>query len=77
MECMLSYICCCELYTDPLTHSLLQFVCYDHISQSRSGRSLGCGVVEFNSPQGALDAISSLNGEDLNGREMLVREYYQ
>jgi hypothetical protein len=34
-------------------------------------------VVEFNSPQGALDAISSLNGEDLNGREMLVREFYQ
>jgi RNA recognition motif-containing protein len=47
------------------------------IRQSRSGRSLGCGVVEFNSPQGALDAIASLNGQDLNGRELLVREYYQ
>jgi nucleolin len=47
------------------------------IRQSRSGRSLGCGVVEFNSAQGALDAIASLNGQDLNGRELLVREYYQ
>jgi hypothetical protein len=34
-------------------------------------------VVEFNSAQGALDAIASLNGEDLNGRELLIREYYQ
>lgn len=47
------------------------------IRQTRSGRSLGCGVVEFNSAQGAQDAIASLNGEDLNGREMLIREYYQ
>lgn len=47
------------------------------IRQTRSGRSLGCGVVEFNSAQGAQDAIASLNGEDLNGRDMLIREYYQ
>lgn len=47
------------------------------IRQTRSGRSLGCGVVEFNSAQGAQDAIASLNGVDLNGREMLIREYYQ
>jgi RNA recognition motif-containing protein len=47
------------------------------IRQTRSGRSLGCGVVEFSSPQAALDAIASLNGEDLNGRELLIREYYQ
>lgn len=47
------------------------------LRQTRTGRSLGCGVVEFNSPKGAQDAIASLNGEDLNGREMVVREYYQ
>ena len=47
------------------------------IRQSRSGRSLGCGVVEFNTAQGALDAIATMNEQDLNGRDMLVREYYQ
>jgi hypothetical protein len=34
-------------------------------------------VVEFNTAQGALDAIATMNEQDLNGRDMLVREYYQ
>jgi len=47
------------------------------IRTSRSGRSLGSAVVEFENSEDAQSAIKALNGQDLNGREILVREYYQ
>jgi len=47
------------------------------IRQTRSGRSLGCAVVEFATPQFAQECIKTMNGQDLNGRKMVVREYYQ
>jgi RNA recognition motif-containing protein len=47
------------------------------IRQTRGGRSLGCGVVEFSTPSYARACIDSMNGQDLNGRKMSIREYYQ
>lgn len=37
-------------------------------------RSKGCGIVEFESPQEALRAISTLSNTELKGRQILVRE---
>ena len=39
-----------------------------------SGRSKGYGIVEFSSVDDAQDAISQLNGEELCGRPINVRE---
>lgn len=39
-----------------------------------AGRSKGWGIVEFETPEEALSAINSLNGVDLGGRNILVRE---
>lgn len=47
------------------------------IRQTRGGRSLGCGVVEFSNADFAKECIKSMNGQDLNGRKMAIREYYQ
>lgn len=47
------------------------------IRQTRGGRSLGCGVVEFSNAGYARACIESMNGKDLNGRKMSIREYYQ
>jgi RNA recognition motif-containing protein len=38
------------------------------------GRSLGCGIVEFSTPEEAQVAISSLNDTELKGRLIFVRE---
>ena len=40
----------------------------------RDGRSRGCGVVEFDSPQASLTAIARLNETELDGRQIFVRE---
>ena len=37
-------------------------------------RSKGCGIVEYDSPHGAMRAISELNNTDLKGRLIFVRE---
>mmetsp|Transcript_21696 Transcript_21696/g.31571 ORF Transcript_21696/g.31571 Transcript_21696/m.31571 type:complete len:288 (-) Transcript_21696:147-1010(-) len=47
------------------------------IRQTRGGRSLGCGVVEFANADDAKECIDTMNGQDLNGRAMAIREYYQ
>jgi RNA recognition motif-containing protein len=40
----------------------------------KGSRSCGWGIVEFDSPQTALVAISSMNSTHLDGREIYVRE---
>lgn len=47
------------------------------VLMSRKGRSLGHAVVEFGEPEFALEAIERLNNQDLDGRTIIVREYYQ
>lgn len=39
-----------------------------------AGRSKGWGIVEFETPEEALAAINTLNGVELGGRTILVRE---
>jgi RNA recognition motif-containing protein len=38
------------------------------------GRSKGCGVVEFDTVEGAQKAVLTLNNTELNGRQIFVRE---
>lgn len=40
----------------------------------RSGRSRGCGIVEFATPEQAQDAKVSMNNTELDGRTIFVRE---
>jgi len=47
------------------------------IRQTRAGRSLGCGVVEFSNAAYARSCIDTMNGKELNGRVLAIREYYQ
>ncbi len=44
------------------------------ITDRETGRSKGFGFVEMSSPQEADDAISSLNGSDVEGRALTVNE---
>jgi RNA recognition motif-containing protein len=44
------------------------------VKYGRDGRSRGCGVVEFDSAQASLAAISRFNETDLDGRTIFVRE---
>ncbi len=43
----------------------------------KDGRSKGCGIVEFSTPEEANYAISSLNDVEVGGRKMQVREVSQ
>jgi len=43
----------------------------------RNGKSLGCGFVEFSNPDSVPIAIEQLNGQELQGRVLVIREYYQ
>jgi RNA recognition motif-containing protein len=47
--------------------------CIDHFS-GPDGRSKGCGIVEFTSPDEAQRAIAELNDTELMGRMVFVRE---
>lgn len=47
------------------------------VLSTKKGRSLGHAVVEFAAPQSALEAIARVNGQELQGRNMVVREYFQ
>lgn len=49
-------------------------VVYTNVMRDDSGRSKGWGIVEFSDPQEAVEAVNSLNGTDLGGRKVLVRE---
>lgn len=44
------------------------------VLEEHDGRSKGCGLVEFSSPQEAHEAIQSLNDSELMGRLIFVRE---
>ncbi|RYH28632.1 RNA-binding protein [archaeon] len=47
------------------------------VNLTRTGRSQGTGVVEYTDSASATKAIQSLNGADLDGRQITVREYYE
>lgn len=47
------------------------------VLMTRRGRSMGSGVVEFADSTMAEAAIAELNGEELQGRKISVRQYYQ
>ncbi|KAG7364092.1 RNA-binding protein RRM domain containing protein [Nitzschia inconspicua] len=44
------------------------------IMTTPDGRSKGCGIVEFATPEGAAEAVATLNDVELNGRQIFVRE---
>jgi len=41
---------------------------------SRAGRSKGWGIVEFETPEEAIAAVNTLNGSEIDGRKIMVRE---
>ncbi|KAG2501832.1 hypothetical protein HYH03_000331 [Edaphochlamys debaryana] len=49
-------------------------VVYTNVMRDDDGRSKGWGIVEFETPEEALHAIQTLNGAELGGRRILVRE---
>jgi RNA recognition motif-containing protein len=44
------------------------------VMQTSEGRSKGCGIVEFATPEGAAEAVLTLNDTELSGRRIFVRE---
>jgi len=44
------------------------------VMQTIDGRSKGCGIVEFATPEGAAEAVLTLNDTELAGRRIFVRE---
>lgn len=44
------------------------------VLQNHDGRSKGCGIVEYSTPEAAAEAVESLNGVELMGRQIFVRE---
>lgn len=44
------------------------------IMQTHDGRSKGCGIVEYSSPEEAARAVEELNNSELSGRQIFVRE---
>jgi RNA recognition motif-containing protein len=44
------------------------------VMQTHDGRSKGCGIVEFSTPEGAKQAVLTLNDTELKGRQIFVRE---
>ena len=75
-----------KLYVGNLEYSVTQDTLRDHfaqagnvvdavvISDKYSGRSKGFGFVEFESDEEAQKAIEMLNGQDFNGRNIVVNE---
>lgn len=48
-------------------------VAHAEVFTESSGRSAGCGIVEFETPEGAENAINTLNDSMLDGRSIFVR----
>eukprot|EP00633_Aureoumbra_lagunensis_P001765 CAMPEP_0197286296 /NCGR_PEP_ID=MMETSP0890-20130614/1735_1 /TAXON_ID=44058 ORGANISM="Aureoumbra lagunensis, Strain CCMP1510" /NCGR_SAMPLE_ID=MMETSP0890 /ASSEMBLY_ACC=CAM_ASM_000533 /LENGTH=393 /DNA_ID=CAMNT_0042754527 /DNA_START=112 /DNA_END=1293 /DNA_ORIENTATION=+ len=44
------------------------------MTEDDTGRSKGCGIVEFETPEEALKAIETLHDAELDGRRIIVRE---
>jgi RNA recognition motif-containing protein len=49
-------------------------VLHAEVMTMHDGRSKGCGIVEFATPDGAKKAIAELNDTELQGRNIFVRE---
>jgi RNA recognition motif-containing protein len=49
-------------------------VVYANVTRGDDGRSKGWGIVEFETPDEAIKAVNELNGTDLGGRRIAVRE---
>jgi len=49
-------------------------VTYAEVFLSLDDRSKGCGIVEYDNTKAAAKAMRELNGSDLNGRQIYVRE---
>eukprot|EP00878_Enallax_costatus_P003273 GHUV01003476.1.p1 GENE.GHUV01003476.1~~GHUV01003476.1.p1 ORF type:complete len:206 (+),score=60.15 GHUV01003476.1:195-812(+) len=49
-------------------------VVYANVTRDDDGRSKGWGIVEFETPDEAIAAVNTLNGTDLGGRRISVRE---
>lgn len=49
-------------------------VVYANVTRGEDGRSKGWGIVEFETPDEAIAAVNQLNGADLGGRRISVRE---
>ncbi|KAF8065826.1 haloacid dehalogenase-like protein [Scenedesmus sp. PABB004] len=49
-------------------------VVYANVTRGDDGRSKGWGIVEFETPDEAIAAVNTLNGADLGGRRIAVRE---
>ena len=49
-------------------------VVHASIMTTPDGRSKGCGIVEFATPEGAQQAVLTLNDTELEGRQIFVRE---
>lgn len=48
-----------------------------NVRKSKSGRSLGNAVVEFNDGASAAAAIATLNDSEVDGRKISLREYFE
>jgi RNA recognition motif-containing protein len=49
-------------------------VVYANVMRDDNGRSKGWGIVEFETPEEAVNAVNSFNGFELAGRKIMVRE---
>ena len=49
-------------------------VVYCDVMKERDGRSKGCGIVEFSTPEEAQEAIKTLTDTEIKGRMIFVRE---
>lgn len=49
-------------------------VIYCDVMKERDGRSKGCGIVEFSTPEEAQEAIKTLTDTEIKGRMIFVRE---
>ncbi|KAK9804947.1 hypothetical protein WJX73_002251 [Symbiochloris irregularis] len=49
-------------------------VVFANVMRDDTGRSKGWGIVEFDTPEHAVEAVKTLNGQELAGRKLLVRE---
>lgn len=49
-------------------------VVYANVMRTEDGRSKGWGIVEFEHPEEALRAVESMNGLEIAGRPIMVRE---
>ena len=47
---------------------------YTNVMRDESGRSKGWGIVEFETSEEAVQAMNTMNGAEIHGRPIIVRE---